>query len=261
MKKSRKITLIVSGIVLTAGVLLFTLGGMLIKRNCEKNYADSLAFVAEPYPYAALGEPDDGVPFERDGIQLMMPADLQVKDDSDPESIKSRIFTNSAEDVTVMMMEPYDYGELMLADLEQKSSAKALAYFCKSIGSEIPQDWYAFNDLIYHMTLDDCNAHNVLQAYVFSLFAEGKAELTEPYTACWDLSNSDGDRGFVYLMKPLEGQQEDVCRITVQLFDRENGNLSHDVLIRAPEPEICWRIANSIRGTENFEHGERQYAE
>lgn len=249
MKTGLKIVLIAVGAAaVVSTVLIAGFSGMPSKKRAEEQYGETLGFVAEAYPHANLEVPADYVSCTKQGISLMMPADLEPMS-TDPENIRSNIYVNEAKTMMVMVEKPFDYGAFSLAEIDDRTSADALAKFCRSMGREPLSDWYSYYDLIYHMTIDDCNIHSAKQAAVFETMAYAKSEsVTGLYSTCWDWENPAGDKGFIFMRErdPDAENMKNVLKydLLVQLLD---GNISHDTMIRANDLETCCRIANSVQ--------------
>lgn len=250
MKKGLKITLIAVGSVIGLGAIaFFTLGGLPFKKLAEKN-CPILNYTASAYPYADLTAPADFETIEKEGISLKAPAGLHPKDDSDPEHMLSRAYVRDGDSATgIIVLEPYDFGALALAETDNRLTDDLIADFCKSVGQPPLTDWYSFYDLMYHLNLEDCSVHSFRQANMFYIFALAKEEVIVGAWESWDFQTDDG-AGFIQLSRTPETTPENPrYTIQVQLFGNDDRNLSHDVLISAAELETCCQIANSIRLT------------
>ncbi len=249
MKTGLKITLIAVGTaVIASTVLIAGFSGLPSKKRAEEQYGETLSFVAEAYPYADLEAPADYVSCKQQSVSLMMPADLEPLS-TDPESFKSHIFIDADKSVMIMIEKPFDFGAFELAKIDDQASADALAKFCRAMGREPLSDWYSYYDLIYHMTIDDCNIHSAKQAAVFETMAYAKSEsVTGLYETCWDWENPSGDKGFIFMRErdpdAENSKNEMKYHLLVQLLD---GSTSYDTMIRANDLETCCRIANTVR--------------
>lgn len=248
MKKGLKITLIAVGSVITLGAAAFlTIGGLPFKKLAEKNCA-ILDYTASEYPYADLTVPADFETIERDNLVLKAPAGLQPKDDSDPESLSSRVYVRDGDTATaVVILEPYDFGTFALAETNESLTENLIADFCKSVGKPPMTDWYGFYDVLYHMNAADCSIHSFRQASAFYAFAVTKESAISTYLECWDWQTDDGV-GFIHLMHtPDTNPDRPRYRILAQLFGNDDRNISRDVMISAADLETCCQIANSIK--------------
>ncbi len=250
MKTGLKITLIAVGIAaIGSTVFLAGFGGMYYKKRAEEQYGEALKFVAEAYPYADLAVPADYVSRTQQGVTLMMPVNLEQLS-TDPESPKYNVYFSEDKTQMVMYQKPFDFGKLDLAEIDNNASARLLEKFCRSMDREPLSDWYSYYDLIYHMTIDDCNIHSAKQAAVFESFAYAKSEsVTGLYDTCWDWTNPAGDKGFIFMSERKERDSTlypngVYYSVLVELFD---GNISYDTMIRANDLETCCRIANSVQ--------------
>lgn len=241
MKKGLKITLIT--LVSVTGVALavfFTLGGLPYKKLAEDT-CENVNVTASPYPYAELTAPDDFETVERDGISLLAPAGLHPKDDSDPESISSRVYIRESDSTnSVMVLEPYDFGPIVPEELE------IINDFAASIGRPAVENWCDYFDLNFHFTLDDCSIHSLRKAWLFYSAAHAKMEIVPVYQDQWEVQIGDG-KGYIHLMStPEMNPDRPRYKILVQLFYPDNLNVSHDLMITAADLETCCQIANSI---------------
>lgn len=249
MKKALTLTIIAAGAVTVAAtVMIAGFSGLPAKKRAVEQYSKALNFVPDEYPYANLEVPADYVPCKQQGISLMMPAEL-MQLDSDPDSFKSGVYMNADKSVLVMFEQPYEFGEMDLATIDEQASAEAMDRFCRSLGREPIKTWYDFFDMIYHLKPDDCNIHSMKQAAVFEALSYTKSEVLPVCNEIWDWENADGDKGFIMRMDQASGEEADSSRYSIQaeLYDPDTGNTSYAVMIKAQDSETCFRIANSIR--------------
>lgn len=247
MKKAMKITLIaVCSLAALALIAFLTFGGLPAKKSAARDFA-FVDLTISDYPYADLQVPEDYVSLEKSGLTLMIPPELHVKDDSDPESLRSQLyFTEDDNRWSVIVQEPYNFGALELASPENELTDSLLRDFTDSINMPPVEDWYSFYDLIYHMDLDDCNIHSFRQANTFYALAAIKEAVLPSFEECWAWHPADGD-GFIQVLRTPEIEGAERYGIVAKQFAPNDRNVSHDVLISAPTLEECCAIANSIR--------------
>lgn len=242
MKKFFKVTGIVLGslaaLVFLAWLIVPALPAKLYIKNIYKDDMELLNVTTAPYTHGDVETPDDFVEVECDGISLKLSPDMKKKypDDSENSTFAGRYFVDDNKENSVVFMNTDN--ENYVADDPK---------IWKGIYGKAVENNYEFWDMIYSVSYDDISIFK----HKSSLQAIGWADIKSgiPYGDDLTIYKIDTENavGFVHMNghRPESEKKSERYCYDLMLFNKNDLNDMHSVMIMTGNQETVWQIVNS----------------
>ena len=253
MKKGLKIAAagigIPLGAVLIAGLIVPGLPAKMI----VKTYCVNIDKTASPSPYDDIKPQDDWKRITAGGMTMLVPPTVEAKDDGLTAEAGSCLFSDSEGSGTAVLVDsPQDLGTLDLQAFQQKGgmfrlglSEPSVQKFLDDMGKPPVNDYAGLMDVLLDMNTDTCNIFSLRKASAFTSFAFLK-EIMMP--AAEDFWKCETENGTGFLLLTHSPQADDTAShytYSLDLFEKQNGNAEHRVMVMAADTDTCLAILNT----------------
>lgn len=242
--------------IIFAVILLLILGGFAVlffgfpglrQYNIMTNELTGVNVAAEEYPYSAE-IPDDFTGAGGKGFELKLPPEITVSGMEDGNII----FSDGIDGGTSVILTDkatYTEKDYNITD-ESGVTAEEWEKFCRSIGRDTPDSYYALLDAAYSVTLDDFDIHSRGNSKAFASLAALKESLI---VEGWRIYRFESENavGFIFDTGFADGSSEQ-RQFIVQLFPKSDKNEEHMAIITSPDAVIIRQI---IASTDLVEKG------
>lgn len=242
MKKFFKVTGVVLGslaaLVFLAWLIVPALPAKLSIKNIYKDDMELLNVTTAPFAHGDIETPDDFVEVERDGVSLKISPDMKKKysDNSENTLLAGRFFVDEKKENSVVFMNT-DNENYVVDDPK----------IWKGVYGKAVENNYEFWDMIYSVSYDDISIfkHNS------SLQSMAWADIKSGVSFGDDLTiykiDTENAVGFVHMNghRPENEKKSERYCYELMLFNKNDLNDMHSVLIMSGNQEIVWQIVNS----------------
>lgn len=252
MKKFIKITGIIVGSLV--GILLLLcifVPGLPTYFRVQKQY-EYINSTVKPYPYSNVSAPDDYVTIECRGFSVKVPEDVQELYPDETEGAMAGVYSDSEKDTTLMFLEPTVEANFSLIDgnnpedLTQEEFEKAM----KGIKYKNPENLYEFYDLLFNITPENFSVFRRKTPAVFNSLAETKDVFYRTRRGN-DIYSYETDNAIGFISLYAQQNESNYCySYIMELFEKDNLNAQHTIIIYANDLETVQKIANSAELTE-----------
>lgn len=242
--------------IIFAVILLLILGGFAVldfgfpglrQYNIVTNELTGVNVAAEEYPYSAE-IPDDFTGAGGKGFELKLPPEITVSGMEDGNIIFS---DGSDGGTSVILTDRVTYTKKDYNIPEESGvTAEEWEKFCRSIGRDTPDSYYALLDAAYSVTLDDFDIHSHGNSRAFASLAALKESLIVEGWRIYRFE-SENAAGFIFDTGFADGSSEQ-RQFIVQLFPKSDKNEEHMAIITSPDAVTIRQI---IASTDLVEKG------
>ena len=246
MKTSEKV-LIGSGVFVLAlaGVAAY-FSGVPMYRKAKAEYGLALEWHPGTWEHADAGSFQNGRQITVNGMRMQVPQELQPKVMNDGTLAENRYEYRDQDDNIVYMaavMPPTDMEELPFNEMEPRMVKRLDTYF-QSIGQERPQDWSALTRVLYSLDLKDCNQHSYTDSCIFYFLSLLKDSMIPVYPSHAYLFENESGIGTVSIRE--KNEENSVYMAYVDLFSRDEPNVTAMAVLAAPDTETLYQMVNSV---------------
>ena len=241
MKKHVKRIALLSAAVLLLTGIAYRFRGLPYYLKAKMDFsAETLEWNPEQWSFTDKGTLENSKKLIANGVSVKVPKSLE------PDPQREHLYrSENGQDGSVALvlgLEPVDWGDFALDDLDGVTEEKLTAYL-KSIGHDLPHNQCEMQELLYDLKPEDCDLHDHTNAGIFYMLENVKDKIAVFGQAQYRIHTATAI-GLASVLYPNAGNAGYL--IQLQLFSKADPNTSYFASISAPDFDTACRIANSV---------------